>query len=187
VLRAVWYRQRQDCNLLVYAVCSASRYLGCCPVAPFRRHLPGICMKGAMPRRRYYRKRPGHRAYVASLWRALRPFLESSARVDTSALQSDGLSSEQIDELRAILAELGALSRIGLGVGQLPETPPDFFAIGAEMPASRFTRPLASNNSSSRRAGLAKPSSGRSDHGSATWTHGCWVVQISPRRGGNQR
>lgn len=29
-----------------------------------------------MPRTRYYRKRPGHRAYIDSLWQALRPFME---------------------------------------------------------------------------------------------------------------
>jgi hypothetical protein len=95
-----------------------------------------------MPRTRYYRKRPGHRAYIASLWQALRPFMEPAshdpARADRSGLQSDGLSSEQIDELRAILAELGEQFRVGLNASQLPETPPDFFALGAEMPASRF-------------------------------------------------
>ena len=97
-----------------------------------------------MPRTRYYRKRPGHRAYITSLWQTLRPFMEPAsrdpARHGTSGLQSDGLSSEQIDELRAILAELGEQFRIGLNVGDLPEAPPDFFALGAEMPASRFTR-----------------------------------------------
>lgn len=96
-----------------------------------------------MPRTRYYRKRPGHRAYIVSLWRALRPFVQpasgTAARTDTLGLQSDGLSPEQIDELRAILAALGEQLRIGLNMGELPEAPPDLFAIGAEMPASHFT------------------------------------------------
>jgi hypothetical protein len=97
-----------------------------------------------MPRTVYHRKRHGYRAYIASLWQALRPFTQPAsndpARTDTSGLQSDGLTPEQIDEMRAILAELGEQFRIGLNVGELPEAPPDFFAIGAEMPASRFTR-----------------------------------------------
>src|SRR4051794_18823892 len=97
-----------------------------------------------MPRTGYHRKRPGYRAYIASLWQALRPFMEPAsydpARIDTSGLQSDGLSPEQIGELCAILAELGEQVRFGLNAGELPAAPPDFFAIGAEMSASRFTR-----------------------------------------------
>ena len=97
-----------------------------------------------MPRTRSYRKRPGYRTWNASLWQALRPLMEPAshdpARIDTSGLQADGLSPEQIAELRSILADLGEQVRIGLNVGVVPETPADFFALGAEMPASRFTR-----------------------------------------------
>jgi hypothetical protein len=97
-----------------------------------------------MPRTRSYRKRPGYRAWIASLWLGLRSFMEPALRdaapTDTSGLQRDGLSPEQIDDLRAILAELGDQFRAGLNVGALPEAPPDFFALGAEMPASRFTQ-----------------------------------------------
>ena len=84
-----------------------------------------------MPRVRYYRKRPGYRAYIASLWSALHPFIEpaspSAAPPDTSGLR--GLSSEQIDELRGLLGELGEQFRIGLNVGatassSLPDPPP---------------------------------------------------------------
>ena len=96
-----------------------------------------------MPRTRDYRKRPGHRAYISDLWRVLRTFLEPSSRDippgETSGLRSDGLSPAQVAELRVILAELGEQFRIGLGGGPLPDAPPDFFAIGAEMPASRFS------------------------------------------------
>ena len=113
----------------------------------FDRLLPSIMSGVWMPRLRYHRKRPGYRSYIASLWLALRPFMEPTEgdrlRRDTSILQSDSLSPEQTDELRAILAELGDQFRVGLKLGELPEAPPDFFAIGAEMPASRFTRTSA--------------------------------------------
>jgi hypothetical protein len=96
-----------------------------------------------MPRTHYHRKRPGHRAWITDLWRVLHPFLAPSspgaARGDTAGLH--GLSPEQADELRAILAELGEEFRIGLNVAQLPEAPPDFFMAGAEMPASRIGMP----------------------------------------------
>jgi hypothetical protein len=95
-----------------------------------------------MPRTVYHRKRPGYRAYIANLWQVLRPFLEP-ARIDSSGLRSDGLSPEQIDELRPVFADLGQQLRIGLNVDRLPDAPPDFFALGAEMPASRFTRTSA--------------------------------------------
>ena len=58
---------------------------------------------------------------------------------DVAGLRSDGLSAERIETLRGSLAELGDLFRAGLGGKPLPTSPPDFFAIGAEMPASRFS------------------------------------------------
>jgi hypothetical protein len=45
----------------------------------------------------------------------------------------------QIEALRALLLELGELFRAGLGGDSLPIIPPRFFAIGEEMPASRFS------------------------------------------------
>ena len=90
-----------------------------------------------MSRTRYYRKRPGYRAYIASLWQALHPFIDLG-QPNVAGLRADGLSAEQIEILRALLAELGELLRTGLGVGSLPTNPPDFFAMGAEMPASHF-------------------------------------------------
>ena len=95
-----------------------------------------------MTRTRYYRKRPGHRAWIVSLWQALCRFMEPcSLEPDIPGLRPAGLSSEQVDELHVILGELGEQFRIGLDVAQRPEEPPDFFAIGAEMPASRFGNP----------------------------------------------
>jgi hypothetical protein len=82
-----------------------------------------------MPRTRYYRKRPGHRAYIASLWQTLHPFMEPASRdqgePDVSGLRSDGLSPEQIGTLRGMLTELGDLFRAGLGDGPLPAAAPD--------------------------------------------------------------
>ena len=105
-----------------------------------------------MARNRYFRKRPSHRSYVAALWRRLHPFMEAQAcdnplgpeaERDLASLETAGLSPEQTKELRGILAELGAAFREGLaGGGQpvapLPQEPPGFFAIGAEVPASRL-------------------------------------------------
>ncbi len=118
-----------------------------------------------MSRTRFYRKRSGYREWAADLWRALHPFMEPDshdpARIDISGLQSDGLSPEQIDEARAILAELGEQVRIGLNVGELPEAPPDFFSIGAEMPASRFTRTSARLQHHLRPRGRSRTASAR--------------------------
>ena len=96
-----------------------------------------------MPRKRYYRKRPGYRAFIDDLWRTILPFMEPDLREppDLSGLQSDGLSSRHIEELQAILAEFGLLFRSGLNADRLPEVPPDFFALGAEMPAPRWGAP----------------------------------------------
>jgi hypothetical protein len=82
-----------------------------------------------MARKRYFRKRPGHRSYVAALWRRLHPFMEARTcddplgpepERDLAALEAAGLSAEQTKELRGILAELGAAFRdwsSPLGVG----------------------------------------------------------------------
>src|ERR1700677_2798235 len=95
-----------------------------------------------MPRTRYYRKRPGHRAYIASLWQALHLFMEPATEAteesDQPGRRTDGVSDEQIASLRTMLAELGEAFRVGLGGRPLPDAPPDFFAVGAEIPASRF-------------------------------------------------
>jgi hypothetical protein len=96
-----------------------------------------------MSRSRFYRKRPGYREWVADLWRALLPFMETASpdapRSDTAGLT--GLSSRQTAELRAILAELGEVFRIGLAVNRLPDAPPPFFATGAEIPVPRLGKP----------------------------------------------
>jgi hypothetical protein len=96
-----------------------------------------------MPRTSYYRKRPGYRAYITSLYSVVRPFMEPAPLdqgvPDVLGLRAEGLSAEQIGTARALLAELGDLIRAGLGVVSLPTAPPDFFALGAEMPSSRFS------------------------------------------------
>jgi hypothetical protein len=96
-----------------------------------------------MPRTRYPRKRLGYRNYVASLWQLLAPFMEPSSLdqggPDVSGLRADGLSAEQIETLMGLLAELGDQFRAGLGIARLPSDPPDFFAIGALMPAWGFS------------------------------------------------
>jgi hypothetical protein len=96
-----------------------------------------------MPRTSYYRKRPGYRAHIASLYSVVRPFMEPAPLdqgvPDVLGLRAEGLSAEQIGTARALLAELGDLIRAGLGVVSLPTAPPDFFALGAEMPSSRFS------------------------------------------------
>jgi hypothetical protein len=116
-----------------------------------------------MPRTRYFRKRPTHSAWIASLWVALHPFLEPSspdaARSDTSGLH--GLSPSQVHELRGMLASLGEQFRIGLNVDQLPDTLPGFFAIGSEMPASRIGRPSPRLQHFLKRKGRPRKSSPR--------------------------
>jgi hypothetical protein len=65
----------------------------------------------------------------------------SATEPDLSGLRSTGLSAEQIEAVRAMLAELGTEFRVGLAACELPAEPPDFFAIGSEMPAARFGHP----------------------------------------------
>jgi hypothetical protein len=72
----------------------------------------------------------------------MEPASLSLGEPDVAGLRSDGLSVEQIEMLRGMLAELGDLLRSGLGGGPLPTSPPDVFALGAEMPASRLSGSL---------------------------------------------